>query len=84
MPAHEDDTLYSTLRHVRIPRESASEFWRRVEGLVREFTALPRSGDTVYGLAVGLYPTDQPVLPDASPETHRREASRNPSARSST
>ena len=48
----------------RIPRESASEFWRRVEGLVREFTALPRSGDTVYGLAVGLYPTDQPVLPD--------------------
>jgi len=64
VPAHEDDTLYSTLRHVRIPRERASEFWRRVEGLVREFTALPRSGDTVYGLAVGLYPTDQPVLPD--------------------
>ena len=62
VPAHEDDTLYSTLRHVRIPRENASEFWRRVEGLVREFTALPRSGDTVYGLAVGLYPTDQPVL----------------------
>ena len=64
VPAHEDVTLYSTLRHVRIPRERASEFWRRVEGLVREFTALPRSGDTVYGLAVGLYPTDQPVLPD--------------------
>ncbi|WP_330475767.1 helix-turn-helix domain-containing protein [Terrabacter sp. C0L_2] len=64
VPAHEEDTLYSTLRHVRIPREQASEFWRRVEGLVREFTALPRSGDTVYGLAVGLYPTDQPVLPE--------------------
>src|SRR6476619_1127531 len=60
--AAEDDTLDSTVRHARIPRESASEFWRRVEGLVREFTALPRSGDTVYGLAVGLYPTDQPVL----------------------
>jgi DNA-binding transcriptional ArsR family regulator len=64
VPAHEEETLYSTLRHVRIPREQASEFWRRVEGLVREFTALPRSGDTVYGLAVGLYPTDQPVLPE--------------------
>jgi len=64
VPAHEEDTLYSTLRHVRIPREQASEFWQRVEGLVREFTALPRSGDTVYGLAVGLYPTDQPVLPE--------------------
>ena len=35
---------------------------------MREFTALPRSGDTVYGLAVGLYPTDQPVLPEA-PQT---------------
>ena len=68
MPAHEDDTLYSTLRHARIPQESASEFWRRVESLVREFTALPRSGRTVYGLAVGLYPTDQPVLPE--PDRH--------------
>ncbi|MEW1951856.1 helix-turn-helix domain-containing protein [Terrabacter sp. NPDC080008] len=67
VPAHEDDTLYSTLRHARIPRESASEFWRRVEALVREFSALPRSGETVYGLAVGLYPTDQPVLPEALP-----------------
>jgi DNA-binding transcriptional ArsR family regulator len=64
VPAHEDDSLYSTLRHARIPRESASEFWRRVEGLVREFTSLPRSGDTVYGFAVGLYPTEQPVLPE--------------------
>jgi len=64
VPAHEDDTLYSTLRHVRIPREDAAQFWRRVEGLVREFTALPRSGETVYGFAVGLYPTDQPVLPE--------------------
>ena len=68
VPAHEEDTLYSTLRHARIPQESASTFWRRVEELVREFTALPRSGETVYGLAVGLYPTDQPVLPEPEPE----------------
>src|SRR5829696_5410026 len=47
VPAHEEDTLYSTLRHARIPQESASTFWRRVEELVREFTALPRSGETV-------------------------------------
>jgi DNA-binding transcriptional ArsR family regulator len=66
--AHEDDTLYSTLRHVRIPRESAAEFWRRAEGLVREFTSLPRQGETVYGFAVGLYPTDQPVLPEPEKE----------------
>ena len=64
VPAHEADTLYSTLRHARIPREDASAFWRRVEELVREFSELPRSGETVYGFAVGLYPTEHPVLPD--------------------
>ena len=64
VPAHEADTLYSTLRHVRIPARSASQFWQRVEALVREFTELPRSGDTVYGFAAGLYPTDYPTLPD--------------------
>jgi hypothetical protein len=31
--------------------------------LVAEFDRLPRSGDTMYGFAVGVYPTDQPTLP---------------------
>jgi hypothetical protein len=31
--------------------------------LVREFDQLPRTGDTVYGFAVGVYPTDYPTLP---------------------
>ena len=64
VPAHEADTLYTTLRHARIPAATASQFWRRVEELVWEFTQLPRSGDTVYGFAAGLYPTDHPTLPD--------------------
>jgi DNA-binding transcriptional ArsR family regulator len=71
VPAHEADTLYSTLRHARIPAATASEFWRRVEVLIREFTQLPRSGETVYGFAAGLYPTDHPTLPsehDGGPE----------------
>jgi DNA-binding transcriptional ArsR family regulator len=63
IPAHEADTLYSTLRHARISREHASQFWKGVEALIREFTQLPRSGDTVFGFAAGLYPTDHPVLP---------------------
>lgn len=67
VPAHEADTLYTTLRHVRIPREAAAEFWQRVEALIRDFTQLPRSGDTVYGFVAGLYPTDYPTLPDADP-----------------
>ncbi len=68
VPAHEADTLYTTLRHVRIPASAASQFWRRVEALMREFSELPRSGDTVYGFAAGLYPTDHPSLPDPRDE----------------
>jgi hypothetical protein len=33
--------------------------------LVAEFDRLPRSGETVYGFAVGIYPTDHPTLPDS-------------------
>jgi DNA-binding transcriptional ArsR family regulator len=69
VPAHEADDLYSTLRHARIPRERASQFWRRVERLVREFSELPREGDTVYGFAAGLYPTDHPTLPEPDPRS---------------
>lgn len=66
--AHEDDTLRSTLRHARISPERAAAFWERVEDLVGEFTQLPREGDTVYGFAVGLYPTDQATLPEPEGE----------------
>src|SRR5262249_15369176 len=38
VPAHEDDRLYSTIRHARIPAHTASQFWQRVEALIREFT----------------------------------------------
>jgi hypothetical protein len=31
--------------------------------LVTEFDQLPRTGATVYGFAVGVYPTDHPTLP---------------------
>jgi DNA-binding transcriptional ArsR family regulator len=63
-PAHEIDDLRTILRHARIPAEDAAEFWERVMALSSEFAATPRSGDTVYGFAAGLYPTDFPTLPD--------------------
>ncbi|HEY9376380.1 MAG TPA: helix-turn-helix domain-containing protein [Jiangellaceae bacterium] len=72
VPAHEADRLYTTIRHARIPAESAAQFWQRVETLIREFTQLPRSGDTVYGLVAGLYPTDHPTLPEAKPRPAER------------
>jgi len=62
-PAHEADILFSVLRHARIPRSRAKEFWEQVVALVHEFSQIPRTGDTVYGFVAGLYPTEQPILP---------------------
>jgi len=56
--------MRSFIRHARIPEESATEFWTRIEQLIHEFDRLPRSGETVHGFAVGLYPiVDYPTLP---------------------
>jgi DNA-binding transcriptional ArsR family regulator len=65
VPAHEADDLRAIIRHARIPHESAATFWTRVLELVNEFSQLPRAGETVYGFAAGLYPTDYPTLPPA-------------------
>jgi DNA-binding transcriptional ArsR family regulator len=67
-PAHEADDLRAIVRHARIPRERAAEFWDRVFALTREFMQLPRSGETVYGFVAGLYPTEHPVLPEPDDE----------------
>jgi DNA-binding transcriptional ArsR family regulator len=75
-PAHEADQLRTILRHARIPAQRAAEFWERVDALTREFAQLPRSGDTVYGFAAGLYPTDYPTLPDANDASSDRSAKR--------
>jgi DNA-binding transcriptional ArsR family regulator len=62
--AFRDGKLWGFLRHARISEAQASEFWERMAELVTEFDELPRSGDTVYGFAVGIYPTDHPTLPE--------------------
>jgi len=77
VPAHEADALRSILRHARIPAQRAAEFWQRLDVVVREFSQLPRSGDTVYGFAAGLYPTDYPTLPDPDDESGDRLAQRD-------
>jgi DNA-binding transcriptional ArsR family regulator len=63
--AFRDGKLWGFLRHARISEAQASEFWERMAELVAEFDQLPRSGETMYGFAVGVYPTDQPTLPEA-------------------
>jgi DNA-binding transcriptional ArsR family regulator len=61
--AFRDGKLWGFIRHARITEAQASEFWERMAELVTEFDRLPRSGQTMYGFAVGVYPTDQPTLP---------------------
>ena len=63
--AFHDGKLWGFIRHARISEAQASGFWERMAELVAEFDRLPRSGDTMYGFAVGVYPTDQPTLPSA-------------------
>ena len=63
--AYEAGKLWGFIRHARISEGQASEFWERMAELVTEFDRLPRSGGTVYGFAVGVYPTDQPTLPES-------------------
>ena len=53
-------------RYARIPEERAGEFAQRVVDLLHEFVGAPRGGDVVFGLAIGLYPTNRPHLPDRS------------------
>ncbi|MGW5361149.1 ArsR/SmtB family transcription factor [Actinopolymorpha pittospori] len=67
--AYDAGQMRSFIRHARIPEEQAAEFWDRVEQVIHEFDRLPRSGDTVYGFTVGLYPMlDYPTLPPRSDE----------------
>jgi DNA-binding transcriptional ArsR family regulator len=61
--AFRDGKLWGFIRHARITEEQAAAFWERMAELTTEFDRLPRSGDTMYGFAVGVYPTDQPTLP---------------------
>jgi DNA-binding transcriptional ArsR family regulator len=61
--AYRDRKLWGFIRHARLSEAQASEFWVRMAALVAEFDQLPRSGDTMYGFALGVYPTDQPTLP---------------------
>lgn len=64
--AEEQRLLWSFIRHARLDSALADEFWTRIRDLVEEFDRLPRSGDTTYGMVVGIYPVaGHPRLPEA-------------------
>jgi len=62
--AYTGGKLWGFIRHARITEAQASEFWERMAELVAEFDQLTRAGKTVYGFAIGVYPTDHPTLPE--------------------
>jgi DNA-binding transcriptional ArsR family regulator len=68
MAAYHGGKLWGFIRHARITEAQASAFWERMTELVAEFDQLPRAGQTVYGFAVGVYPTDHPTLPGGDDE----------------
>lgn len=55
--AYEIGRLRAFIRHARIPESQAAAFWDRIEQVIHDYDRLPRSGDTVYGFAVGLSPS---------------------------
>ncbi|MFD6753307.1 ArsR/SmtB family transcription factor [Micromonospora gifhornensis] len=61
--AFEQGKLWGFIRHARISEAQAAQFWDRMAQLVDEFDRMPRSGETMYGFAIGVYPTDHPTLP---------------------
>ncbi|MGW5369695.1 ArsR/SmtB family transcription factor [Streptomyces sp. NPDC004009] len=67
--AFEQGKLWGFIRHARISEEQASQFWNRMTELVDEFDRMPRSGETMYGFAIGIYPADHPTLPAADHPT---------------
>ena len=64
LDAEEQRRLWSFIRHARLDESQVDAFWLRIRDLVEEFDRLPRSGETTYGLAVGIYPVPHhPRLP---------------------
>lgn len=63
---HDGGGVYATFRHARIPADRVREFGRRLYELSDEFVATERGGDVMYGLLLTLFPTDLPILPEAT------------------
>ena len=64
--AFDEGRLWGFIRHARLAEDQVSAFWERMAAVVDEFDRLPRSGETVYGFTIGVYPTDHPTLPPSS------------------
>lgn len=62
VPSGTELPFNGAVRYARIPVERAEAWSDRVLALLDEFDREPRAGNQVFGLAVGIYPTDRPRL----------------------
>jgi DNA-binding transcriptional ArsR family regulator len=63
---------FLTLRHARISEADAGLYEGLLLELAEEFAAQEAAGDAVFGLVIGLYPTNRPSLqPDVDQEEPR-------------
>jgi DNA-binding transcriptional ArsR family regulator len=73
-PPRAGEDAFVTLRHARVSADRVAELADELLRIAERFAAGPRSGDTVYGLLIGLYPTDRPSLGhDGEPEEGEEE-----------
>lgn len=73
-PEKDHEEGFFTLRHARIDEDRVTEFAEELLAIAERFASEPRSGTTVYGLLIGMYPTDRPSLkPDQLPAPKERE-----------
>lgn len=59
-----DLPMTTNARYARIPAERAEEWRQRLHELLDEFVRQPRGGEVMYGLLVGVFPTQRGHLPD--------------------
>ena len=64
-------TGFLTLRHARVSEADAGLYEAMLLELAEEFATQEATGDAVFGLVIGLYPTNRPSLPavDENEET---------------
>ena len=58
----------ATARYARIPESAAADWAQRLSDLADEFAAQPRSGETTFGVLLGLFPTGRRPLPTDLPD----------------
>jgi DNA-binding transcriptional ArsR family regulator len=67
--SYQGEAGFLTLRHARLAETDVGLFEAALLSLAEDFATQEASGDKVFGLVIGLYPTNRPSLPADDEET---------------